>query len=490
MRTTFRIKRLLTGIPGLDTVLGGGFPEFSVNLLAGSPGSGKSTLAHQIMFALASPQRRAIYFTALGEPPLKALRYQQQFSFFDARQVNRSVQFVALAPELLSGEQEHLLDYISEQVQHFSPALVFIDSFRSILRANSELQEGSQRLQFFMQQLGLRMTSWQATTFLIGEYETPQAESSTIFTVADGILWLSQLSHRDTLIRKLQIIKMRGQAQSLGMHHLRITNDGITIFPRAVLDRTLPAPPRREAGRLSSGIAALDTLLGGGIPRGYAVLVVGPSGAGKSICACQFLQAGIQAGEPGVIASFEKGPEQLLNRQLQQMVNSGQVSLIDTFQLDLSIDEILHNLLLRISQMQAQRVVIDSLSGCELALAGHLRADFRENLSRMISILTSRGLTVLMTAELEDRYGSLSFNVDGNAIMADIIIMQRYIELEGALNRVIGVIKVRGSDHSKALHFYQIVQEQLVIGAPLAGYRGILTGQPAAAPSASAVDHN
>lgn len=490
MRNTFRIKRLVTGIPGLDTVLGGGFPEFSFNLLAGSPGSGKSTLAHQIMFALATPQQRAIYFTALGEPPLKALRYQQQFSFFDPLQVNHAIQFIALAPELLNGDQAHLLDYISEQVQRVAPALVFIDSFRSILRANNELQDNSQRLQYFMQQLGLRMTSWQATTFLIGEYETPQAESSTIFTVADGILWLSQLSHRDTLIRKLQVIKMRGQAQILGMHHFRISDDGITIFPRAELDRSLPAPPRDETSRLSSGSAALDALLGGGIPRGYAVLVVGPSGAGKSICACQFLHAGIQAGEPGVIASFEKGPEQLLNRQLQQMVSSGQVSLIDTFRLDLSIDEILHNLLLRIGQTQAQRVVIDSLSGCELALAGQLRADFRENLSRMVSILTSRGLTVLMTAELEDRYGSLSFNVDGNAIMADIIIMQRYIELEGALERVIGVIKVRGSNHSKALHFYQIVQEQLRIGAPLSDYRGILTGQPAAVPRAERSDNS
>ncbi|MYM38399.1 ATPase domain-containing protein [Duganella qianjiadongensis] len=481
MRNSFRIKRLVTAIPGLDTVLGGGFPEYSFNLLAGSPGSGKTTLAHQIMFALASPQRSAIYFTALGEPPLKTLRYQQQFSFFDPHQVNRSIKFINLAPELLSGDHVQLLNYISEQVQRFGPALVFIDSFRSILRASSDLQHNSRRLQQFIQQLGVQMTSWQATTFLIGEYEAPQVESSTIFTIADGILWLSQLNHRDTLIRKIQIIKMRGQAQSLGKHHFRISDDGITIYPRAVLDHTLPALPIGEAGRLSSGIAALDTMLGGGIPRGYAVLVVGPSGAGKSICASQFLHAGIEAGEPGVIASFEKGPEQLLNRRLHQMVASGQVGLIDTFRLDLSLDEILHNLLSRIQQMQARRVVIDSLSGCELALAGQLRADFRENLSRLISILTSRGLTVLMTAELEDRYGSLSFNVDGNAIMADIIIMQRYIELNGALQRVIAVIKVRGSDHSKALHFYQVEQEQLVIGAALSDYRGILTGQPAAA---------
>lgn len=489
MRNSFRIRRLATAIPGLDTVLGGGFPEYSLNLLAGSPGSGKTTLAHQIMFALANPQRPAIYFNAQGEPPLKALRYQQQFSFFDSLQVNRSVKFIHLAPEQLNGDPMRSLEQICQAVQRFGPALVFIDSFRAILRASNEAQHNSRRVQQFIQQLGSRMTSWQATTFLIGEYEAPQLESSTLCAVVDGILWLSQLSHRDTLVRQIQIIKMRGQAQSLGKHHFHIDDDGITIFPRAVLDSSLAAPARSATSRLSIGVPQLDAMMGGGIPPGYVVLVAGPSGAGKSICATQFLRAGVEAGQPGVIASFEKAPRQLLNKQLQHMVAGGQVGLIDSLRLDLSIDEILHHLLTRIQQMQARRVVIDSLAGCELALCQPLRSDFRENLRRMVSILASRGLTVLMTAELDDRYDSLSFNVDGHAIMSDIIIMQRYIELAGALQRIIGVIKVRSSDHSKALHFYHIEQEELVIDGPLSSYRGILTGQPAVAPAVDAPAH-
>src|SRR5678809_443024 len=94
------IRRLPTGVPGLDEILGGGLPEYSFNLIAGAPGAGKTTLAHQIMFALARPDRPALYFTVVGEPPLKMLRYQQQFSFFDAARVNESVRFVNLAGDI------------------------------------------------------------------------------------------------------------------------------------------------------------------------------------------------------------------------------------------------------------------------------------------------------------------------------------------------------------------------------------------------------
>src|SRR5512132_105437 len=97
------IRRLPTGVQGLDEILGGGLPEFSFNVIAGAPGAGKTTLGQQIMFALASPERPALYFTVVGEPPLKMLRYQQQFSFFDVARVNDAVRFVNLGDDVLNG---------------------------------------------------------------------------------------------------------------------------------------------------------------------------------------------------------------------------------------------------------------------------------------------------------------------------------------------------------------------------------------------------
>jgi circadian clock protein KaiC len=235
MSNKVAIRRLATGVPGLDGLLGGGLPEFSFNLLAGTPGSGKATLAHQIMFSLANPDRRTLFFTVLGESPLKMLRYQQQFPFFDITKINHSIKFVNLAANLLDGDFDRVLARISDEVKIFPPSLVFVDSFRSIVQLARAMDPGVSGLQHFVQQLGMQMTSWQATTFLIGEYLAPEAEYSPVFTVADGIIWLSQLVHRDAMIRKMQVVKMRGQAQSPGVHTFRINDDGVEVFPRAIL---------------------------------------------------------------------------------------------------------------------------------------------------------------------------------------------------------------------------------------------------------------
>src|SRR6476659_2340005 len=136
------IRRLSTGVPGLDAVLGGGLPEFSFNVVAGSPGAGKTTLVQQIMFALARPDRPALFFTVLGEPPLKMLRYQQQFGFFDAAKVNASVRFSNLAKEALGGGLEEVLKRIVQEVEAASPAVVIVDSFRSVIQA---AQQGNGR---------------------------------------------------------------------------------------------------------------------------------------------------------------------------------------------------------------------------------------------------------------------------------------------------------------------------------------------------------
>ncbi|MES2757009.1 MAG: ATPase domain-containing protein [Pseudomonadota bacterium] len=472
------IERLATGVPGLDELLGGGVPEFSFNLLAGTPGSGKTTMAHQIMFSLANPQRRALFFTVLGEPPLKMLRYQQQFPFFDVSKINESIRFVNLAGDLLDGDFDRVLARIEAEVQAFAPSLVFVDSFRSVVQSGRAKDAGAGDLQHFVQQLGMQMTSWLATTFLIGEYLAPEAESSPVFTVADGIVWLSQLIHRDALVRKIQVVKMRGQAQSLGVHTFRIGDNGLEIFPRAVLKPAGRAMRVVPDERLSLGVPALDDMMGGGLPAGYSLLVVGPSGSGKTVLATQFLAEGVRVGEPGVIAAFEKSPNQLMSHKLNSLIASGAVGVINTRTLDLSLDEILHDLVSMIERMQARRVVIDSVSGFEMALASMFREDFRESLYRLVASLTEMGVTVLMTAEVEDRYQELRFSSYGNAFLVDAIIMQRYVELKGKLRRVTSVVKVRGSAHSDEFHFYDIGPDGIRIGEDLQQYQGILAGVP------------
>src|SRR6478672_4794679 len=144
------IKKLPTGVPGLDEILGGGLPEFSFNIIAGAPGSGKTTLAHQIVFANATPERPALYFTVLGEPALKMLRYQQQYSFFDISKLTSSIRFINLSQVLVENGPTGILETITEEVEKANPGIVVVDSFHTVIR---EAPESEMEIQAFVQHL-------------------------------------------------------------------------------------------------------------------------------------------------------------------------------------------------------------------------------------------------------------------------------------------------------------------------------------------------
>ena len=475
------INRLATGVPGLDAVLGGGIPEFSFNLIAGQPGSGKTTLAHQMMFALASVERPALYFTVLGEPALKMMRYQQQFAFYDASAVNTSIRFVNLSEEALTGDLDLILERIVTEVKRANPSLVFIDSFRSVALATLAVGSPSTRLQSFVQQLGMHMTSWEATTFLLGEYHN-DGDANPVFTVADGIFWLRQSVERNSMVRKLELLKMRGQPTLPGLHSFRISASGITIFAPPEPPPTRPTNADPMSARVPMGVPGLDEMLGGGLPRGYSLLVAGPSGSGKSVLASAFLAEGARGGETGVIASFEQDANRTRNQVLSKLIAAGQVSIVASPAPDLSVGEILLQIVHAVRRQQATRVVIDSLSGLELALAPTFRIDFRETLLRLVSALAVEGVTVLMTSELEDRYTDLRFSPYGTAFMTDAIIVQRYIEVDSRLRRVMAAVKVRGSMHSDELREYTVGAGGIEIGEALYDQEGLLGGRPTRQP--------
>jgi len=472
------IRRLATGVPGLDVVLGGGLPEFSFNLIAGPPGSGKTTLAHQMMFALATRERPALYFTVLGEPPLKMLRYQQQFAFFDTEQVNSAIRFINLADDTVTGDLDRVLGRIVGEVKAYGPGVVFVDSFRSVMLAGQLEGKPYMGLQHFIQQLGMVMTSWQATSFLIGEYPE-QIDSNPVFTVADGLIWLRQSQQSNSVVRKMEIMKMRGQRTLPGLHTFRISSAGIQVFAPMpdVATAEAPAAPVTK-GRLRMGVPELDHMMGGGLPRGYSLLVAGPSGSGKSILASAFLIEGARAGETGVIAAFEQRSSVARGRVLAELIDAGRIGVVDTRAPDLSVDEIARLLITEIQRLQASRVVIDSLSGFELALAPTFRNEFRESLARLVASLAATGASVLMTSELEDRYTDLRFSPYGTAFMTDAIIVQRYIELDSRLRRILAVVKLRASVHSNELRLFHIDDQGIRIGEMVPGLEGLLGGQP------------
>jgi circadian clock protein KaiC len=484
------LRTLATGVPGLDVLLGGGLIEFSFNLIAGAPGGGKTTLAHQIMFSLANPDRRALFFTVLGEPPLKMLRYQQQYSFFDMDKVGTSIRYVNLAEDLQAGDFSNVLDRIMQEVEDFSPSLVFVDSFRSVVQTAKSGNEGVADLQYFVQELGTRMTSWQATTFLIGEYSNADAdaEANPIMTVADGVLSMSQSHERDSVIRKIRAVKMRGQAHLSGSHTFAISSDGVRIFPRVLpplaADHYLPTPADTALRRISTGVPDLDELLHGGLPQGHSMLVVGPSGAGKTILGTRFLQEAVRQGEKGIAVLFEKGASRLRNAELAKMVAAGDVAVVESRSLDLTVEQLLDTLIDTIERTGATRVVIDSLSELGLYLVPEVRQDLRNAVFRMLSTLAKLGVSVLVTIGLEDRFTELRFSEADISFITDAIVAMRYVELEGRLGKVISVVKVRGSSHSTDLREYRITDEGIEISEHPSQFDGLLSGHGKSRPSA------
>jgi len=477
------IHQLPTGVRGLDEILGGGIPEFSLNIIGGSPGCGKTTLAHQLAFAIATPKKPALYFTVLGEPVLKMLRYQQQYSFFDESRLGRDIHFINLSDMVLEKDMNEVLDEIIKQVTSRNPRIVVVDSFRTVVRTT--IGGGDQvDVQSFIYRLAQFLTSWETTTFLVGEYETEEIRDNPIFTNVDGIFWLSQMTDRTSVVRKLQVIKLRGQASVPGLHTIRIGNGGLQAFSRTLGLGNSTAPLAKRK-RLSVGIAELDKMLNGGVFEGDSLLVAGPSGTGKSALATQFIAEGLRQGEGGVMAIFEERPEGYAQRagtfglNLKAAQHAGKLETLYLRPLDLSVDETMQEILDAIKRVSAKRLVIDSLVGFEMALAPSFRADFRESLYRMIGALTGAGITILSTVEVEDTFTSLQFSHYAISFLTDDIIRLRYVEIAGQFRKVLVIVKMRGGNHSKDIREYIITEKGLVVIHPRhTDYIGLLTGVP------------
>jgi circadian clock protein KaiC len=480
-KTRVKLELLQTGVPGLDRVLGGGIPEYSFNLVAGGPGTGKTTLAQQIMFANATPERPALFFTVLGEPAIKLLRYQQQFDFFDVRRVGVDVFVHNLNTEVARGDLDKVLARIVAEVEEKRPGIVTVDSFRTVFSGMADVEGGG--FHEFVQRLALMLTNREVTSFLIGEYRE-QEMRNPVFTVADGIVWLTQAEDRNSVVRKLQVVKQRGLAQMPGLHTMRVTSRGVEVFPRLIEPPPATRQARSERPRAAFGIPELDQMLGGGIPAGDAVVIAGPTGTGKTAFATRFVAEGAARGEAAVILVFEERPPEYMDRartlglDLGAMVEAGRAEVLYLRPLDLSVDETLHEIRCALERTGAKRLVIDSLSGFELALAPTFREDFRESLYRLVTAVTASGVTVLMTVETMASSGDLRLLPGQVSFLADDILMQRYVELDGELRTVLGIVKMRGSRHSRALREYEITGRGVTIGRHLRDYDGVLSGSP------------
>jgi circadian clock protein KaiC len=319
---------------------------------------------------------------------------------------------------------------------------------------------------------------------LIGEYAEEELRDNPIFTVADGLFWLRQTAERNSIGRKLQIIKLRGQASVPGLHTFRITDAGVQAFSRTF---GLTERVKKQTGqrRLSFGIPELDVMLDGGVREGDSVLIAGSSGTGKSVLATQFIAEGVSQGEPGIVAVFEERPQAYTERaislglDLETPQNEGKLTILYLRPLDLSVDETMQSILDAVQKIGAKRLVIDSLAGFEMALSPGFRADFRESLYRMIFALTGIGVTILSTVEVDESFTEFPFSTYSISFLCDDIIRLRYVCIDAQLRKIMVVIKMRGGNHAKDIREYEITPKGVVIlGKRLTDFQGLISGIP------------
>ncbi|HZT60302.1 MAG TPA: ATPase domain-containing protein [Pyrinomonadaceae bacterium] len=474
--------RLATGSAGLDRVLEGGFPANRLYLLEGDPGTGKTTLALQFLLEGARRKEPVLYVTlSETKEELTAVAHSHGWSL-------EGVNLHELVPpeESLKAEAQYTIFHPSEvelgettravieEVERIQPRRVVFDSLSEMrLLARDPLRYRRQILalkQFF---------AGRKTTVLLLDDRTSTDADLQVQSIAHGVLMLEQLElDYGAERRRLRVSKLRGSRFRGGFHDFTIRTGGVEVFPRLVAaDRR--AEFKQES--VASEVAELDALLGGGLDRGTATLVLGPAGCGKSSLAAHFAAAAAARGERAAAFIFDEGVNTYLNRaaglgtDLRKEVEAGRLTLQQVDPAELSPGEFAHAVCEAV-EGGARLVILDSLNGYLQAMPDErfLTAQMHE----LLTFLNQQGVVTLLVMAQHGFMGSMSSPVDVS-YLADTVVLLRYFEAAGAIRRAISVVKKRTGRHEDTIREMRLSASRGVeVGEPLTAFRGVLTGVP------------
>lgn len=472
-----RSEKLSSGVPGFDEILMGGFVPRRSYLLRGRPGTGKTALGMHFLTEGVKNNEKVLFIN-MGEPTEQVIANAEALGFD-----TKNVEFLDLSPDekffsdmeaydIFSPaevERESVTSKIIEKIESLKPTRVFLDpitQFRYL--STDEFQFRKQALSFVRY-----LVDNGATLLFTSEFSAAEPDDDLQF-MCDGIINLDFFPEG----RSISISKFRGSGFRFGTHSMRITRQGVKIYPRL-----RPTITEKEFVQetISSGVPEMDELLHGGIERGTATIISGPSGVGKTTLGIQFMKEAAGRGERSVVYTFEESVESLVNRcesiniPVKSMQKTGMLSVVQVEPLRYSPEEFAQIVRKEADDHDVKIVMIDSSSGYSLSLRGE---DPVSHLHSLTKYLTRNGVTVILINEVDNISGDLKITEIGISYLADNIIFLRYFEKEGEMRKSIGVLKKRLTDFEKTLREIKITEYGIKVGKPLTDIRGILGGTP------------
>jgi circadian clock protein KaiC len=431
-------------------------------MIVGAPGTGKTILAEHCLFANATPERPGLYLSTVSEPFDKLLRYGQSLDFFDRERVGRSVFYEDLGEAVHRAGLDGVLERIDALIKQRHPAILAIDSFKA-LRSFAGTEADFRR---FLHDLAGRLTAVAVSSLWVGEYEAGASTDAPEFAVADAVIRLATRRTAERSFRYLTVEKLRGSGFLSGDHVYRIGPSGLRVFPR-LADPRDSAPYADDGERVSSGIAALDASLDDGYWSGSTTLVAGPSGAGKTLMGLHFVFAGAGQGEPGLFVTLQENALQLsrIIGRFGWSIDHGNVTIMDRSPVDMYLDELVYEVLDRIAERGARRVVIDSLNDLVAASADPLR--FRELLYSFVQRCARVGVSVMFTYETMELFRISRLSQVGVSHIADNVVLLQHLQDGPHMRRAISVLKTRGSANSALISEFVISTDGITLGEPL-----------------------
>jgi circadian clock protein KaiC len=447
------LRRVPSGVKGLDEILRGGFFGGGLYIVEGPPGVGKTILGNQICFNQAQAGSKVLYVTLIAETVGRMLLNIRDLKFYDEGAVGNGIFYVSGFNALKKDGLAGLLHLLRREVAARKTTTLVVDGFASA----SDHAKSREDLKLFVQQLQTQADAADCTVFLLTN-PTEQKPSSEE-TMVDGIINLGTSVHEWRSARELSVRKFRGSGYLQGVHSYDITEEGMTVYPRLETLISRGSDVNGELKRILSGNSRLDEMLGGGLPARSSTMVIGPSGTGKTTLGLQFLGQS-SAQEPGLLFGFYETPERIRTKisatcpALLKQLDAGHVQILWQAPTDQFLDEIADRMLRDIKQRKVKRLLIDGLGGFKKALRSRPIEPF---FSALVHELRAQGVTSICTAEVMEIVGpTMTVPLEGLSDVTDNHILLRFIETGASLFRLLSILKVRDcafDSDLRELHF-------------------------------------